>query len=58
VADPDTASRLGQLAFEHSARFTWRAVAERMLRALRPEGVDVAGLSDFLDPLGEPERAP
>jgi glycogen synthase len=51
LADPETASRLGQLAFEHSARFTWRAVAERMLRALQPRGVN-------LDPHREPERAP
>lgn len=57
LADPETARRLGRLAFEHSARFTWPTVAERILRALRPEGVDVEGLSSFLDPVGEPERA-
>ncbi len=58
LAEPETASRLGQLACEHSARFTWRTVAERILRALRPEGVDVEDLSPFLDPGGEPERTP
>lgn len=45
LADPDTARRLGERARERSALFTWRAVAERLLRALgAPEG---AG-ADFL----------
>jgi len=55
LADPETASRLGGLAFDHSARFTWRTVAERMLRALRPPGVDLDRLADVLeaDPAAE-----
>jgi glycosyltransferase involved in cell wall biosynthesis len=50
LADPDTARRLGELAFAHSALFTWRAVAERVIRALRPPGVDLDRLAGFLDP--------
>jgi glycosyltransferase involved in cell wall biosynthesis len=34
LADPATAQRLGERAFSHSARFTWQAVAERLLEAL------------------------
>lgn len=48
LADPETAQRLGALAREHSALFTWRAVAERLLRALRPPGVEVDELASFL----------
>jgi len=48
LAIPATAQRLGQLAEEHSALFTWQAVGERLLRALRPPGVDLDGLSPFL----------
>jgi glycosyltransferase involved in cell wall biosynthesis len=45
----ETAQRLGGLAQENSAQFTWRAFAERMLRALRPEDVDLDGLSGFIE---------
>jgi glycosyltransferase involved in cell wall biosynthesis len=38
LADPETARRLGELAFANSARFTWQAVAERVLVALRAPG--------------------
>lgn len=48
LAEPDTARKLGALAQERVPLFGWRAVAERLLRALRPEGVDLAGLSPFL----------
>jgi glycosyltransferase involved in cell wall biosynthesis len=48
LADPQTARHLGALAREHAALFTWRAVGERLLRALRIPGVDVDGLSPFL----------
>jgi glycosyltransferase involved in cell wall biosynthesis len=48
-ADPDTARKLGKRAYERSALYTWRAVGERVLRALRPAGVDVERLSGFLD---------
>jgi hypothetical protein len=47
LAVPETARRLGQLASEHSALYTWRAVGERVLRALRPQ-VDMQDLCDFL----------
>jgi glycosyltransferase involved in cell wall biosynthesis len=49
LAVPETAQRLGGFAREHSAQFTWRAVAERLLRALQPPGVDLEGLCEFLD---------
>jgi glycosyltransferase involved in cell wall biosynthesis len=48
LADPDTAQRLGALAREHAGQFTWRKVAERLLRALNPPGVDLAGCALFL----------
>jgi glycosyltransferase involved in cell wall biosynthesis len=34
LADPEIASRMGAAALERSSRFTWDAVAERVLRAL------------------------
>ena len=34
LSDPDTAPRLGEAAKRRSELFTWRAVAERLLRAL------------------------
>ena len=48
LADPDTARTMGELARAHSELFTWRKVAERLLRALAIPGVDVSGLADFL----------
>jgi glycosyltransferase involved in cell wall biosynthesis len=48
LADPDTARRLGERARERSALFTWRAVSERVLRALAPAGVDPDSLAEFL----------
>jgi glycosyltransferase involved in cell wall biosynthesis len=35
LAEPETARRLGALAYEHSRWFTWRATAERILEALQ-----------------------
>lgn len=48
LAEPETARRLGELAYRHAAPFTWRAVGERLLRALRPPSLDVASLPEFL----------
>ena len=48
LAEPDTARRLGQLAYEHSTLFTWRKVAERLIRAMGLPNLDVSGLADFL----------
>jgi glycogen synthase len=48
LADPETARRLGERAYRHAAPFTWQAVGERLLRALRPPGVDPAALPEFL----------
>ncbi len=48
LAEPATAARLGGRALARSARFTWKAVGERLLRALAPPGLDVDGLEQFL----------
>ena len=48
LAEPDTARRLGALAQSRVPMFGWRTVAERLLRALRPDGVDPDGLAPFL----------
>lgn len=50
LADPDTARVLGERAFAHAAPLTWRATAERVLRALRPPGANLDRLPQFLDP--------
>lgn len=52
LCDPKLAAHLGTLARANSERFTWRAVGERVLRALRPAGFDVEGLSEFVAPVG------
>jgi glycosyltransferase involved in cell wall biosynthesis len=48
LADPDTARHMGELAHRHSAPFTWRKVAERLIRAMAIPGLDTSGLADFL----------
>jgi glycosyltransferase involved in cell wall biosynthesis len=48
LCDPDTAARLGAVGREHAKQFTWRKVAERLVRALRIPGVDLTGHADFL----------
>jgi hypothetical protein len=48
MADPETAARLGALAERRAALFTWRLVAERILRALRLPGVPIDPLAEFL----------
>lgn len=50
LSEPSTARRLGELAYERSRLLTWQAVGERLLRALRPAGLDVEGLAEFLPP--------
>lgn len=55
LAEPETARRLGALGAEHAEAFTWRAVAERLLRALRPTGVELDRLAPFLDPVAATE---
>jgi hypothetical protein len=52
LCDPETARALGERAYRRSALLTWQAVAERLLRVLRPPGVDLDRLAPFL------ERAP
>jgi glycosyltransferase involved in cell wall biosynthesis len=49
LADPETAKTMGERALARSRLFTWRAVAERLLRVLRPPGVDPASLAGFID---------
>jgi glycosyltransferase involved in cell wall biosynthesis len=48
LCDAETAARLGAAGRRHSALFTFDAVAGRILRALRPEGIAVASLPAFL----------
>jgi hypothetical protein len=50
LCEPETAKRLGERAYERSKLLTWQAVAERLLRALQPAGVDLDRLVPFLDP--------
>ncbi len=50
LADPATAKAFGLRAAAHSSLFTWQAVAERVLRGLRPAGLDISGLATFLEP--------
>jgi glycogen synthase len=49
LSDPETARRLGQRARDHASPLTWQAVAERLLRALGPTGIDPGRLASFLD---------
>lgn len=55
LAEPALAAHLGALARKRAPLFTWRAVAERLLRALAPAGVEVEHLAPFLPSL---ERSP
>jgi glycosyltransferase involved in cell wall biosynthesis len=48
LCDPSTAERLGGLGREHAAQFTWRKVAERLMRALNIPDVDLTGYAAFL----------
>jgi glycosyltransferase involved in cell wall biosynthesis len=48
LSDPVMARRLGAVARARAPLFTWRGVAERLLRALAPPGLDTSGLADFL----------
>jgi glycosyltransferase involved in cell wall biosynthesis len=48
LADPATAERAGALARERSELFTWRKVAERLLRALGAPGTDPGALAEPL----------
>jgi glycosyltransferase involved in cell wall biosynthesis len=50
LCEPQTARDLGRLALERSRLFTWDAVAERVLRALRLPGVEIDGLAQFIEP--------
>jgi glycosyltransferase involved in cell wall biosynthesis len=48
LCNPDTAQRLGELAREHAKLFTWRKVAERLVRAFDLPDVDLTGYAEFL----------
>jgi glycosyltransferase involved in cell wall biosynthesis len=50
LAAPATARQLGERALRHAEACTWRATAERLVRALGPPGVDLDRLPPFLDP--------
>jgi len=48
LCDPSTAQRLGALGREHAKQFTWRKVAERLVRALKIPDLDLTGYAGFL----------
>ncbi len=48
LAEPAVAEQLAQIAQERARLFTWRKVAERLVRALAIPGVDPAGLAEQL----------
>lgn len=48
MCDPRTAREMGAAARRHSAGFTWTLVAQRVLRALEPPGVDLTTLAPFV----------
>ena len=54
LCDPETAARCGALGRAHAKQFTWRKVAERLMRALNIPGVDLTGFADFLNRGGTP----
>jgi glycosyltransferase involved in cell wall biosynthesis len=58
LAVPTVAQALGERALERARLFTWRQVAERLVRALRVPGVDDSSLADFLPDLEESSHAP
>lgn len=51
LAEPERARELGALAHARSGLFTWQAVAERLLRALRIPGMHVEDFAEFLEPV-------
>ena len=48
LADGETARAMGARARERSELFTWRLVAERLIRVLAPPDTDVSGLAEPL----------
>jgi len=48
MCDPRAAQQMGAAARRNSDRFTWPLVAQRILRALEPQGVDLAALAPFV----------
>lgn len=48
LSEPGIARELGSIAHSRAPSFTWRACAERVVRAFSPEAADRAGLADFL----------
>jgi glycosyltransferase involved in cell wall biosynthesis len=48
LCNPDTAERLGALGREHAKQFTWRKVAERIVRALEISDLDLSGYAEYL----------
>lgn len=57
LAEPERARELGRQAQEHAELLTWDAVAERLLRALCPAGIEIERLAGFLDDRGRPGAA-
>lgn len=49
LSDPATAARLGARANEHAKALSWNEVTQRLVRALQPAGVDIEGLTEYLE---------
>jgi glycosyltransferase involved in cell wall biosynthesis len=49
LSEPAVARELGMVAQSRAASFTWRACAERVVRAFAPAAADRIGLAGFLD---------
>jgi len=49
LCDPATATRLGAEARRNSDRFTWPLAAQRILRALAPDGIEPDRLASFVE---------
>ena len=48
MSDPETARRMGEAARRHSDLYTWRAVAERVLRAFDLPAIDNDKLANYI----------
>jgi hypothetical protein len=56
LSESKRAASLGQRARERSDVYTWRRVAERILRALRPEGIDTGSLEPEVEDVRDRAR--
>lgn len=57
LCDPAAAARMGAEARRNSDRFTWPLVAQRILRALTPDEIDLSRMATFVEPTAPPRSA-